>query len=59
MPRPSPSVAKSLGLETAGKHPDVIKSEVFEAKIEKTLVGPGVRDRLPGQHLPAHEAQGR
>ncbi|MFO0787942.1 MAG: lysine--tRNA ligase [Pirellulales bacterium] len=34
------SVAKSAGLETAGKHPDVIKSEVFEAKIEKSLVGP-------------------
>lgn len=32
--------AKSIGLETAGKHPDVIKSEVFEAKIEKALVGP-------------------
>ena len=34
------SVAKSASLETAGKHPDVIKSEVFEAKIEKSLVGP-------------------
>jgi lysyl-tRNA synthetase, class II len=34
------SYAKSLGLETAGKHPDVIKNEVFEAKIEKSLVGP-------------------
>src|SRR3954464_3050850 len=33
-------VAKTAGLETAGKHPDVIKSEVFEAKIEKSLVGP-------------------
>jgi lysyl-tRNA synthetase class 2 len=32
--------AKSLGLDTAGKHPDVIKSEVFEAKIEKSLTGP-------------------
>jgi lysyl-tRNA synthetase class 2 len=34
------SVAKSLGLDTAGKHPDVIKSEVFETKIEKSLAGP-------------------
>ena len=34
------SAAKSLGLETAGKHPDVIKSEVFEAAVEKQLVGP-------------------
>ncbi|HEX3600093.1 MAG TPA: lysine--tRNA ligase [Lacipirellulaceae bacterium] len=34
------SVAKTAGIEIAGKHPDVIKSEVFEAKIEKSLVGP-------------------
>ncbi len=33
-------LAQSLGLETAGKHPDVIKSEVFEAKVEDALVGP-------------------
>ncbi len=33
-------LAMSLGLETAGKHPDVIKSEVFEAKVEDALVGP-------------------
>jgi lysyl-tRNA synthetase class 2 len=32
--------AKSLGLDTAGKHPDVIKSEVFETQIEKSLTGP-------------------
>ena len=53
------SAAKSLGLETAGKHPDVIKSEVFEAAVEKQLVGPDLRDRLPGQHLPADEAESR
>jgi lysyl-tRNA synthetase class 2 len=34
------NAAKSLGLDTSGKHPDVIKSEVFEAKIEKSLTGP-------------------
>jgi lysyl-tRNA synthetase, class II len=34
------AVAKTAGIETAGRHPDVIKSEVFEAKIEKSLVGP-------------------
>jgi lysyl-tRNA synthetase class 2 len=34
------SAAKSLGLETASKHPDVIKSELFEAGVEKQLVGP-------------------
>lgn len=33
-------LAKSLHIETAGKHPDVIKSEVFEAKVEDALVGP-------------------
>jgi lysyl-tRNA synthetase class 2 len=33
-------LANSLGLETAGKHPDVVKSEVFEAKVEDALIGP-------------------
>ena len=33
-------LADSLGLETAGKHPDVVKSEVFEAKVEDHLQGP-------------------
>ncbi len=32
--------ATKLGLETADKHPDVIKSEVFEATVEDALVGP-------------------
>jgi lysyl-tRNA synthetase class 2 len=32
--------AKKLGLDTAGKHPDVIKSEVFEERVEDALVGP-------------------
>jgi len=32
--------AQSIGLETAGKHADVVKSEVFEAKVEDALVGP-------------------
>lgn len=32
--------AQSLGIETAGKHPDVIKSEVFEEKVEDALEGP-------------------
>jgi lysyl-tRNA synthetase class 2 len=32
--------ARSAGLETAGKHPDVIKNEVFEAKVEDQLAGP-------------------
>ena len=33
-------VAKKLHLETEGKHPDVIKSEVFEETVEEALVGP-------------------
>jgi lysyl-tRNA synthetase class 2 len=33
-------LATSLGLETAGKHLDVVKSEVFEAKVEDALAGP-------------------
>ncbi len=32
--------AKSIGLDPNGKHPDVIKSEVFEEKVEEALVGP-------------------
>ncbi len=33
-------LAQSLGLDTAGKHPDVIKNEVFEARVEDALAGP-------------------
>ena len=32
--------AESIRIETDGKHPDVIKSEVFEEKVEDALVGP-------------------
>ena len=32
--------AYDAGLETTGKHPDVIKNEVFEAKVEDQLAGP-------------------
>jgi len=34
------ALAKSLHLDTEGRHPDVIKNEVFEAKVEDALVGP-------------------
>jgi lysyl-tRNA synthetase class 2 len=34
------NLADAIGFETAGKHPDVIKSEVFEEKVEDQLVGP-------------------
>jgi lysyl-tRNA synthetase, class II len=34
------ALAEKIGFETAGKHPDVIKSEVFEEKVEDSLSGP-------------------
>ncbi|MEL7500214.1 MAG: lysine--tRNA ligase [Planctomycetota bacterium] len=34
------SFAESIGLPTEGMHPDVIKSNVFEEKVEDALVGP-------------------
>jgi lysyl-tRNA synthetase, class II len=33
-------LAAQIGFTTAGKHPDVIKSEVFEEKVEDALMGP-------------------
>jgi lysyl-tRNA synthetase class 2 len=33
-------VADDIGFDTSKKHPDVIKSEVFEEKVEDALVGP-------------------
>ena len=33
-------LAGGIGFEVAGKHPDVIKNEVFEAKVEDALSGP-------------------
>ncbi len=32
--------AKSLHIETANVHPDVVRNEIFEAKVEDALVGP-------------------
>ena len=32
--------AKSLNLDVAGKHPDVVKNDVFEEMVEKNLVNP-------------------
>ncbi len=34
------AVAEKIGFETKGKHPDVVKSEVFEEKVEDALAGP-------------------
>lgn len=33
-------LAGEIGFETAGKHPDVIKNEIFEEKVEDHLQGP-------------------
>jgi lysyl-tRNA synthetase class 2 len=33
-------LADSIGLETASKHPDVVKNEVFEHRVEDRLKGP-------------------
>ncbi len=32
--------AKSIGLDVAGKHPDVVKNDVFEEKVEPNLIQP-------------------
>jgi len=34
------ALAEKIGFDTAGKHPDVIKNEVFEEKVEDSLMGP-------------------
>ena len=34
------TLAESVGMETAGKHPDVVKNFVFEEFVEDKLVGP-------------------
>jgi lysyl-tRNA synthetase class 2 len=34
------ALAEKIGFETADKHPDVIKSEVFEEQVEDKLAGP-------------------
>ena len=33
-------LAEKIGFDTAGKHPDVVKSEVFEEVVEDKLIGP-------------------
>jgi lysyl-tRNA synthetase class 2 len=33
-------LAREIGFDTSGKHPDVIKNEVFEARVEDQLAGP-------------------
>jgi len=33
-------LATSIGMDTAGRHPDVVKNDVFEEKVEDALQGP-------------------
>ena len=52
-------MAQEIGFETAGKHPDLVKSEVFEEAAWKMPWSGRCRcHRLPGQHLPAYQAEG-
>ncbi|MCP4193926.1 MAG: lysine--tRNA ligase [Planctomycetaceae bacterium] len=39
-PQAVQELASKLGIETAGRHPDVIKNEIFEEKVEDSLMGP-------------------
>jgi len=39
-PQSVAATAARHGIETAGRHPDVVKSDLFEATVEKTLAGP-------------------
>ena len=50
-------VAQAIGLETAGKHPDVIKNEVFEIKVEDHLVGPVFVTDYPASICPLTKRQ--
>lgn len=34
------ALAAKLGIDTAGKHPDVVRNEIFEEKVEDSLEGP-------------------
>ena len=49
-------LAAQHGIATAGRHPDVIKSELFEQQVEDALEGPVFVLDYPAQHLSADEA---
>ncbi len=53
------ALAQQIGLDIAGKHPDVVKSDVFEARVEDRLDRADLRAGLSGEHLPADQAEGR
>ena len=50
--------AEAAGIATAGKDPDVVVSELFEAVVEDHLDGPVFVIDYPGRDLPADQAQG-
>ena len=52
-------LAKSLDIETAGQASGRDQERRVRDEGRKGARRPDLRDRLPGQHLPAHQAQGR
>ena len=50
-------MATSLHIDTEGRHPDVIKNEVFEAKVEDALVGPIFVTDYPSSICPLTKRQ--
>lgn len=52
------AAANKIGLETAGKHPDVVKNEVFEAKVEDALTGPIFVTDYPASICPLTKRKG-
>ena len=51
------SYAQSLEIETAGRHIDVVKNEVFETQVEDQLTGPLFVLDYPASICPAHQTQ--
>jgi lysyl-tRNA synthetase class 2 len=45
-------LAEKIGFNTVGKHPDVVKSFVFEEKVEDSLVGPIFETDYPSSICP-------
>ena len=51
-------LAEEIGFNTAGKHPDVVKSEVFEEKVEDQLTGPIFVTDYPASICPLTKRKG-
>ena len=50
-------LAADVGLHAAGKHPDVIKSEIFDQRVEDQLIGPIFVTDYPASICPLDQAQ--